>query len=147
MKKMITPQILLGFKGREIIDAGYVYAPYIPLTSNPTIDITNFLHPLGTFKIRGLLYKIKAISGHDYNDPNLPIRFWLDVPVRGGNVVADKKGNWNPAVGLGSKKYIWEINKGKSYIIDSYTERRVTLKHHEKILKYCLKALRDFGKK
>jgi hypothetical protein len=38
-------KILLGFKGNSILDAGYFYAPYIPLLSTPTVLDPNSFSP------------------------------------------------------------------------------------------------------
>lgn len=38
-------KILLGFKGNSILDAGYFYAPYIPLLSTPTVLDPNSFTP------------------------------------------------------------------------------------------------------
>jgi hypothetical protein len=34
---------LMGYKGQSFIDAGYVYAPYIPLYSTPTVVLDDFI--------------------------------------------------------------------------------------------------------
>lgn len=31
--------ILLGYKGKQIMDEGYIYAPYVPLSTNPCAEI------------------------------------------------------------------------------------------------------------
>ncbi len=34
----------MGYKGSQIMDAGYIYAPYVPLTSTPVaLDPANFV--------------------------------------------------------------------------------------------------------
>lgn len=38
-------KILLGFKGNSVLDAGYFYAPYIPLLSTPTVLDPNSFTP------------------------------------------------------------------------------------------------------
>lgn len=38
-------KILLGFKGNTVLDAGYFYAPYIPLLSTPTVMDPNSFTP------------------------------------------------------------------------------------------------------
>lgn len=38
-------KILLGFKGNSVLDAGYFYAPYIPLLSTPTVYDPNSFVP------------------------------------------------------------------------------------------------------
>tara|TARA_R110000751_G_scaffold86486_4_gene172148 strand:+ start:2989 stop:4563 length:1575 start_codon:yes stop_codon:yes gene_type:complete len=38
-------KILLGFKGNSVLDAGYFYAPYIPLLSTPTVMDPNSFTP------------------------------------------------------------------------------------------------------
>jgi hypothetical protein len=38
-------KILLGFKGSSVLDAGYFYAPYIPLLSTPTVMDPNSFTP------------------------------------------------------------------------------------------------------
>jgi hypothetical protein len=38
-------KILLGFKGKTALDAGYIYAPYIPLLSTPTVYDPNSFTP------------------------------------------------------------------------------------------------------
>ena len=38
-------KILMGFKGNSVLDAGYMYAPYIPLLSTPTIMDPNSFTP------------------------------------------------------------------------------------------------------
>lgn len=38
-------KILLGFKGNNVLDAGYFYAPYIPLLSTPTVMDPNSFAP------------------------------------------------------------------------------------------------------
>lgn len=38
-------KILLGFKGNSVLDAGYFYAPYIPLLSTPTVMDPNSFSP------------------------------------------------------------------------------------------------------
>jgi hypothetical protein len=38
-------KILLGFKGNSVLDAGYFYAPYIPLLSTPTVLDPNSFSP------------------------------------------------------------------------------------------------------
>ncbi len=38
-------KILLGFKGKSVLDAGYFYAPYIPLLSTPTVLDPNSFTP------------------------------------------------------------------------------------------------------
>jgi hypothetical protein len=38
-------KILMGFKGSSVLDAGYFYAPYIPLLSTPTVLDPNSYSP------------------------------------------------------------------------------------------------------
>lgn len=38
-------KILLGYKGNQIVDAGYMYCPYIPLLSTPTVMDPNSYNP------------------------------------------------------------------------------------------------------
>jgi hypothetical protein len=38
-------KILMGFKGNSVLDAGYFYAPYIPLLSTPTVLDPNSYTP------------------------------------------------------------------------------------------------------
>lgn len=38
-------KILMGFKGNSVLDAGYFYAPYIPLLSTPTVLDSNSFTP------------------------------------------------------------------------------------------------------
>ena len=38
-------KILMGFKGSSVLDAGYFYAPYIPLLSTPTVLDPNSFSP------------------------------------------------------------------------------------------------------
>jgi hypothetical protein len=38
-------KILMGFKGNSVLDAGYFYAPYIPLLSTPTVLDPNSFTP------------------------------------------------------------------------------------------------------
>lgn len=43
-------KILMGFKGNNVLDAGYFYAPYIPLLSTPTV-----VHPDSFVPSKGLM--------------------------------------------------------------------------------------------
>jgi hypothetical protein len=38
-------KILMGFKGNSVLDAGYFYAPYVPLLSTPTVLDPNSFTP------------------------------------------------------------------------------------------------------
>lgn len=64
-------KILLGFKGNSILDAGYFYAPYIPLLSTPTVLDPNSFSPNKGIMTRygkkmvedgGLFYGVVTVS-------------------------------------------------------------------------------------
>ena len=54
---------VLGFKGSSFLDSGYVYAPYIPLVTTPTIVLDDFLGRKGAMT----QYGIKAINNKMYS--------------------------------------------------------------------------------
>ena len=64
-------KILLGFKGNSVLDAGYFYAPYIPLVSTPTVLDPNSFTPAKGLMTRygkkliedgGLYYGVITVS-------------------------------------------------------------------------------------
>lgn len=64
-------KILLGFKGSSVLDAGYMYAPYIPLLSTPTVLDPNSYTPSKGIMTRygkkliedgGLYYAVVTVS-------------------------------------------------------------------------------------
>lgn len=66
-----TCKILMGFKGDKVFDAGYFYAPYIPLLSTPTVLDPNSYSPSKGIMTRygkkliedgGLYYSVITVS-------------------------------------------------------------------------------------
>lgn len=64
-------KILMGFKGNSVLDAGYFYAPYIPLLSTPTVMDPNSFTPNKGIMCRygkkliedgGLYYAVTTVS-------------------------------------------------------------------------------------
>lgn len=64
-------KILMGFKGNSVLDAGYFYAPYIPLLSTPTVLDPNSFTPNKGIMTRygkkliedgGLYYAVVSVS-------------------------------------------------------------------------------------
>lgn len=33
---------LVGYRGEQIVDAGYFYAPYMPLTTTPVVAVSDY---------------------------------------------------------------------------------------------------------
>lgn len=60
---------LIGFKGSTFLDAGYVYAPYIPFFTTPTVVLDDFLGrkgmatQFGRRKINGRFYCPGSVTG------------------------------------------------------------------------------------
>jgi hypothetical protein len=60
---------LIGFKGSTFLDAGYVYAPYIPFYTTPTVVLDDFLGrkgmatQFGRRKINGRFYAQGTVTG------------------------------------------------------------------------------------
>ncbi len=60
---------LVGFKGNTFLDAGYVYAPYIPFYTTPTVVLDDFVGrkgmatQFGRRKVNGRFYASSAITG------------------------------------------------------------------------------------
>lgn len=61
--------ILLGFKGANFLDAGFVYAPYIPFYTTPTIVLPDFIAQKGMAtqwgkrKVNGNFYATAQVTG------------------------------------------------------------------------------------
>jgi hypothetical protein len=55
-------QFVIGFKGDSFLNAGYVYAPYLPIFVTPTIILDDFIYrrgvatSYGTYAVNGLYY-------------------------------------------------------------------------------------------
>ena len=54
---------VLGYKGDNMMDAGYVYAPYLPITSTGMVSLAD---DFGTREGWGTLYGKKAINPRLY---------------------------------------------------------------------------------
>jgi len=54
---------VMGFKGNSFMDAGYVYAPYIPLLTTPTVVLDDFIGRKGAMT----QYGVKAINNKMYS--------------------------------------------------------------------------------
>ena len=137
----------MGHKGHEMVDAGYVYAPYIPLMSCPTINI-NFIIKnkdlIGEFilkhgKIRSL-YELSVIPKHDYNNPNIPIVFGIEkYQLHRTYKVNSFKSTSRTYIG----HYTWEIDGNKNTI----TCLGKKIEHYRQVLKKCRGILRKIGNK
>jgi len=46
-----------SFKGEDVLEAGYVYAPYIPLYTTPTLHIGDIVSPKVEIEVK--IYPIK----------------------------------------------------------------------------------------
>jgi hypothetical protein len=57
-----TAKWVTGFKGGQFLDAGYVYSPYIPLYTTPTVILDDFMGRKGI----GTQYGKKAINSRFY---------------------------------------------------------------------------------
>lgn len=62
---LIKDKILMGYKGESYMDSGYIFAPYVPLTSTPVIlDPDTFMPKSGVLSRYGK--KILNQAGNHY---------------------------------------------------------------------------------
>jgi hypothetical protein len=79
--------VLMGYKGQSIMDAGYFFAPYIPITTTPVIDPNSFSPQKGILTRYGKKLLKQGAAHYD--------KLKVDTEDTGWGIKKKKKVQWN----------------------------------------------------